>query len=418
MNRLSLAIVFFLASVSLVSAQEAEDKLIPAATMYKPNLLSSHPLLLLGSRISQSFRVGAARQPAIDIEWGSGNVWEPPVKAFLPRDPAALYRLQQVPWHKRDSVYQLIPRNHDSMYFAADAVIKVIRLKFTVPLAMQHELQVQLRGFLLSGGKAPFSLLSNDAFIEKFHSHIAGGEDPFARKSYGYNKASIYYQDVHGRVLQWNRGDFVLPGAELSYYYYPQATALAARNIFINAGLHAGINLSSYNRSLDMGLSLAAQKVWTRGKRYVFNLATGPSLLRQRVLEKGNNVVYSSNPYLFSMESYAQLRKLRAGKRKSYFVGLSHIFMSAINRRADFEKVVLAADRISTHWHMAFSHLYRATENWTLVLGCTGKSTFQFYIKEDFRVDNAPDLQAGFAWAIPLTKMKKSRGTGAGQEPH
>ena len=124
-------------------------------------------------------------------------------------------------------------------------------------------------------------------------------------------------------------------------------------------------------------------------------------MLRQRVLNGTSNVQMGTNPFLFSVETHAQWHR-KVNQRSSWFMALNHSFQSPYNKRSDFDRVVLHGNRYSTHWHMALSHLYRSTENWTLLFGLTKKYTLMCYMKEDFRVDNAPDLQTGMTLLLPL----------------
>lgn len=78
-----------------------------------------------------------------------------------------------------------------------------------------------------------------------------------------------------------------------------------------------------------------------------------------------------------------------------------------IIKEDDFELLTPVGNRISPHWHLAFTHLYRNNQNWTLISSFGKEWIWSFYLNEDFKVNNAPDIQTGIAVEVPLSIRKK-----------
>ncbi|MES2654168.1 MAG: hypothetical protein V4620_01170 [Bacteroidota bacterium] len=372
---------------------------------YKPNILVSHPFGLFISRINHNFNGAPPKVIKLNIDLGSANVWLPEVKAYRPKDPAVMEHLKQFPWHKRDSVFQAFPQNYDSSVFSADGVIKTFDINVRLPFSKSIELVVNMRSFLLTQGEMPFSILTNDELIEFFHSKIAGGEDPFARKSYGLNKANIYYQDLKGNTLQIKNGQFVIPGIQFNLFHYLKWNFLRKHQLLFNSGLHIGCNTSVYNRSLDLGASAAIQKQIKIRKKNALTFALAGSILKQKVIDINSQATFSSSPYFVSYETMFEYRK-QLGKGKFWQIGLNFYYQSAYNNEEDFDQLTPIGKRISPHWHLALTHLYRNNQNWSLISSYGKKWVWSFYLNEDFKVNNAPDIQTGIAVEIPISFKK------------
>lgn len=371
----------------------------------KPNIVVSHPFGLFISRINHNLNAAPPKSIKLNIDIGSANVWLPEVKAYRPKDPSVVEHLKQFPWHKRDSVFQALPQNYDSSVFSADGVVKTFNVNIRLPLSKSFELAVSMRSFLLSQGEMPFSIFTNDEFIELFHSHIAGGEDPFARKNYGLNKANIYYQDLKGNAMHIKNGQFVVPGIQFNLFHYMPWDFLRKHQLLFNSGLHIGCNTSMYNRSLDIGVSAVLQKQMKVGKQNAITWAIAGSILRQKVFDIESKAAFSSSPYFFSYETMFEYRK-QLRKNKFWQIGLNFYYQSDYNKEDEFEQLTPIGNRISPHWHLALTHLYRNNQNWTLISSFGNKWIWSFYINEDFKVNNAPDIQTGIAVEIPILRNK------------
>jgi len=61
----------------------------------------------------------------------------------------------------------------------------------------------------------------------------------------------------------------------------------------------------------------------------------------------------------------------------------------------------MKGEKISSHWHYSISHLFKTlTCNNFFISMSKGKYSFSAYLREDFRVDNAPDIQTGLGFNL------------------
>lgn len=368
--------------------------------IHKPNMVSAHPLGFMLYRINHRFNNGPVHNTTITFDLGSANIWLPEVRGYLPQDPQAVEYLSNFPWHQRDSIFQGMPRKYDSMVFRADGVIKTIQLQAAFRINPKLEMCIGLRSFLLTGGGDPATLLTGDGFIEAFHEHVAGGKDPFARKQYGLNQAEVYYHSPNGNPIRFQNGNFVMAGITTDLIYYPEADWLRQYRLRMYTGLHLGFNTTSYNRGVDAGVSLGFLKRISAGKANALCFAAAGSVMQQRLINLNAQASFVDNKYLPAFEGILAYRKSLTGKR-FWELGLDFYYLGPYNPSASFEQITPVGNRLSSHWHMALTHLYRSSQNWSVFMAFGRKWIWMVYINEDFKVNNAPDIQTGIGVAIP-----------------
>jgi hypothetical protein len=367
---------------------------------FLPNTISTHPLGVLISRISHNFQMKPSEKSSIALNISSGNVWLPYVKGYFPLNVSDINSMENIVWSAREFSFDFINSPSKTIEFHADAVIRLYQFNLIIPISHNFELKLNTRCVSADRGNIPFSLLTSDQFIEWFHSTLAGGEDPFARKVYGFNKTKISYTDENGKTFTLDNGDFIFSGVDVILYYYPTFKSLIKRNIYINFGLQTGINTNRINPSLDIGLNSSVNKQITIGSKRKLQLGVATGILRQKVQMLGEGVQISSNKFLFSAEVLLNYQKQTA---KGSFIsfGTSYFVQSPYNNKDDYKSIVLSGDRISSHWHYSLSHLYRYLSYNTLFITYSkGAFSISAYVKEDLLVDNAPDVQTGLGLRV------------------
>lgn len=370
---------------------------------YKPFILATHPLGQFISRVSHNFNTAPPQRTSISVGMSSANVWQPEVKGYFPLDDNVVQALSKVRWDQRDSVLQSYPRNYDSAVFSSDGVLRTFHVNVRVKLSSNSELEVLGRALLLSGGSPPTALLTSDAFIEWFHSHIKGGEDPFARRQFPFNQAGISYLDRAGRKFNLNKGDWIVPGIQLNYFYYANSSWFNRHYLQGSMGVHLGVNTIAFNRSIDAGISATLQKQFNSGRKSTYTLGASGSALRQRILDFGNRVDFSHNNVLKSMECMFEFRRaLNNGRR--WTIGLNFYYLDSYQPTNEFDAVTPVGNRISSHWHLALTHMYRNSQYWSLVYSYGRSVIWSVYALQDFKVNNGPDFQTGFSVHFPLTQ--------------
>ncbi|WP_445956022.1 hypothetical protein [Yeosuana sp.] len=373
----------------------------------KPSTVSTHHFGIFSARINTNFKFSPPKKTTIEVSSVSGNIFQPYVEAYFPKDPAVQEEQSKLKWYHRDFNFvnqETTPANY--MNLVIDAVIKEFRVNINIPLAKKHELGVTLRSYLITKGKYPFSLITSDESIEWFHSNISGGEDPYGRRYYGLNQVNFKYFDRNGNTLELNNNDFFLSGIELNYFYYPSFIINKTKNLHFNFGSHMGINTSKFNPSLDVGLSANAVKTFQFKNNYQLNVGVGINVLRKNLIDFKKVIDLGNNPNLATVESDIELAKFT---KKGNFNSLSinYQIQSRYNKlkETDYYKLIGKWQEIHGGWQNGVSTLYNALSFWTF-LYTYGRPSYKIslYLKEDFRVNNAPDFQTGISLKIPVFK--------------
>jgi hypothetical protein len=394
--RLLIFVLFGL--ISFASAQSTKEDLMSfeienSSDIIKPNLLSNHPLGMYISRINHNFKVRSPEKYSFSLDISSGNVMLPYVKSYELTNPMDREFAANFPWHDREYKFDLNTVPAQTKEFIADGVIRSYKFMFSLPLTTHHELNFGIRAYSLDRGKYPFSVFTSDESIEWFHSNIAGGEDPFSRRYYGLNQAKISYRDENNNFITMDNGDFRIPGIEVNYFYYPILGINKKHKIYLNFGTHLGVNITRYNPVADIGISSSAIKKIVVKDKNILSLGLSAGGLRQRFIQFGDRVNISNQTFLYSFEGLLDYkRKLRNNNSISY--GINYAFQTSYNKKNDFDHIILTGERIKPHWQQTFSHLYENLEGWNL--NCTySVKQFSYFVslREDLRLDNAPDLQ-------------------------
>lgn len=372
-----------------------------------PSILSTHHFGIFSSRLNTNFKHTAPKKTTFTFNYTSGNNFQPFLEAHFPKDPAVREQLSQVIWHDRQ--FNFIDQETtpaDYLNIVIDAVIKEFRATVNIPINKQHELGITLRSYLITNGKHPFSVFTSDETIEWFHSNIAGGEDPFGRRFYGLNQVNFKYLDRNGNTLELNNNDFFIGGLELNHYYYPKLSINKTRNIYINFGTHLGLNTSKFNASVDAGISANAIKKLVLKNNYELNLAVGTNLLRKNIINFKDVIDLGNNPYLATAQGELEITKYT--KRGNYNAfGINYHIQSRYNKKeeADYYRLLGKWREINGGWHNGVYTLYKPLSSWNFIYTYgTPKYKLSLFLKEDLKVNNAPDFQTGVSLKIPLTK--------------
>jgi hypothetical protein len=368
--------------------------------VFYANRLSTHPFGILTSRTNHNFQTGPAKKISLSINISSGNVWLPYVKAYQPLREDDRNVMRTLPWHERDAHFDQSFSPSKSFEFHADGVVRFYQVALNIPLAEKHDLNINTRMFSLDEGRVPYSTLTSDRLLEWFHSNIYGGEDPFARKVYGLEKAKIHYVDENGKTLEMQKGGLAFSGIDVSYSYYPDFMALRKRGLYTNFGLQLGGNLHQSNPSLDLGLFSSLIKKIKFRNRHELHLGGSISALHLNLLNNKNALQLSNKKLLLSSEFL--ISYIIPNKRNGYFsIATTYFIQSSYNQRKDFETIVLSGERYSTQWHYSISHLYRPlTANYLIITWATKVFACSIFLREDFLVDNAPDAQVGIGLRV------------------
>lgn len=389
----------------LKSRGQQKDTLSIKNGIDNPNMQTTHHFGIFSSRISQNFKIRPNRTKSVSFNYASGNNFQPFVQTHLPKDPLVREALSQQIWFQRrfDFIDQeTTPADYYDIVI--DAVIKEFRLGFTLPIARKHELNINIRSYLITDGSYPFSVFTSDETIEWFHSNIAGGEDPFGRRFYGLNQVNFTYNDRNGNALNLNENDFFIGGFEINHHFYPASTLNKTRNLYFNFGSHLGINTSKFNPSIDLGVSVNSLKKIQFKNKNELDIAAGASLLRKNVIDFKEVIELGNNRFLATFEANVEFTKYTI-KGNYNALGLNYQIQSRYNKVEETEYYRLIGNfrDVNAGWHNGVTRLYVPLSNWSLIY-TYGRSNFKLsmYIKQDFSVNNAPDIQTGINLQLPL----------------
>jgi len=371
----------------------------------KPSLLPIHHFGMFSSRINQNFKIHPPKKSILNFSLASANTFHPFVEMYLPKDEMTRNKLRNQTWFNRNFFInqQATPAAYENIII--DAVFKNIRLDFNTKIAKNHELGITLRSYLVTKGKYPFSILTSDEFLEFFHSNVAGGEDPFGRKYYGFNQVNVKYTDRKGRVLELKQNDFIFAGIELNHFYYSDFKFLKERNIYFNFGSHLGLNTSKFNPSIDLGFSGNIIKEWKLKNTNEIRFAFGSAILRKNAIDfDSNSVILGNNKFLGSLEAMFEFTKYtRKGNYHSVSVNYQMQTPFSNDDEANYYQLVGKWQEIHSGWQNGFEKLYDYQSAWSWMY-TYGRENYNFsvYVKEDLALNNSPDLQIGFSVKIPF----------------
>lgn len=391
--------------VGYTHAQKVDSFLVKNG-IEKPNSISAHHFGLFHLRINQNFQERPVEKTSLQITIESANSFHPFLEAYFPKDPLERARLSQLIWYQRDFHFidqETTPAEYSNIHI--DAVFKVFRFHLKTRISNRHELSFTLRTFMPTKGKYPFSFLTNDESIEWFHSNIAGGEDPFGRRFYGMNQMIISYQDRNNKTLNLKDNQFIFGGIEINHFYYPSIFK-ATKNMYMNFGSHLGINTSKYNPSLDLGMSANLIKKWILKNQNEFRFGFGASAMKKRLLEYGSPIDFGNNHWMASIETNLEFTKFTQ-KGNYHSFSLNYQIQTRYNKKEEKGYYQLLGDWQSIHsgWQHGVSTLYHNLTIWTAFYTYARKNySLSLYLKEDLKVNNAPDVQTGISLRIPIAK--------------
>ncbi|WP_299278229.1 hypothetical protein [uncultured Psychroserpens sp.] len=394
-NRLIVILLIFFSTLTVFS--QGHDSLYhKTANIFKPSVVSTHPSGIFLSRIQGNFNFAPTESTKINLSVESGNVWSPPVVAYIPNQTSDRDFISQFPWHVREFAVDVDTLDAKSLKVASDGVIKGFRPNIRFKLNTTSELKIGMRLFLLSGGKAPFSLVTNDNFIEYFHDNIAGGDDPFDRGLYPKNKASLLFKDRNDNQVNIKRGDVFLNGFEFTHLFYPEFLKNEERHLYFNIATHVGLNTSQYNSSIDFGIGINAMKQYAYKQVGLFNIGFNLGINRLNLFDlKSSNVEFASNDYLANIETIIEYNFFSKGKTRHAF-GLDFYIQTSLYKTDEFDYLIPTKNGTSfKSWNMGTENLYKNNNYWTLMYTFQKKGSMTFYLQQDLTVNNNPDIQAG-----------------------
>ena len=390
----------FLLLPQFITAQNAHTLFLSKNGISKPYTQATHPFGILFYTLPHNFKARAEQVPSINIQLSSGNIWGQPVTTFVPTSMTDRDKVAAQEFYGRSSSFDQNTSPSKSYSIAYDGVLKDFRITSAFPLSMKSEIAFTARSFLLTKGAFPFTIITGDRFIEFFHSHITGGDDPFGREAIGLDQAHIAYTDRNGNSMSISNGQYIFSGVETAFYYYPEL--LPTQHIQINLGMHLGTNLSQYNQSFDAGISLVGVKEFQSQGNLKMLLGLGINTLYKSIVSfQQNQADLGTSTFIGSLEGHFEVYK-KTNNNGFHSVGLNYHIQTPYNNKKEEAYYIPTSQTHISRWHDASRQLYRYQSYWSLIYSFTRKTVFSIYLQQDMLVNNAPDLQSGIRLKIPL----------------
>lgn len=395
--------IFLLYPFYVVQAQDEHPSFFKNG-IDKPPLTTAHHFGMFQLRINQNFKEKPVQNSSFQFSIASANTFHPQVEGYLPNDPLERERLSKLVWYNRHFNFidqQTTPADYLNIHI--DAVFKVFRFQFQTRLSDRQELGISVRSFVPTKGNYPLSFFTNDDSLEWFHSNIAGGDDPFGRRYFGLNQMTFSYLDQNHKSINLNNNQFVFAGIEFHHFYYPKIFK-PYKNIFVNAGIHFGINTTPYYPNLDLGVSANMTKKWCVNNNNEFRFGFGISGLRKKAISYGSSVDIGNNLWMASGEANIEFTHYTPiGNYHSF--SINYQLQTRYNKIREKEYFVLKGywKEIHSGWHNGITTLYDTLSVWSFLYTYAKKNVkLTLYIQEDLKLNNAPDLQTGFSIKIPI----------------
>ncbi len=398
-----LLLITLSTSVGLKAQNAGDISIIKKNGIYKHSVLSTHPFGIFFSRLNQNFRTHVSESPELSISFESGNVWGPNIKTYIPDEQSIRDEMSEIEWYFRQIGIDEDTISAKTFEIKTDGVIKGLRANISLKVNNTQEIHIGIRTYMLTKGKFPFSPLTSDEFIEKFHEKVAGGDDPFDRQLFGLNQAEINYTDRNGRQMSLKNGSTMATGIETAYYWYPESLINNKRNFHINFGGHLGTNLSKYNSSIDIGLSSSAVRQISLFNTNDFAIGAGLGILRKNIIDfKSDNLEFGTNDFIGNLESVLEYHFVSKGKTTHAF-SANFYLQTSLNTKKEFEYIIPVREAVSYNaWGHGTTNLYKNNDYWTFMYTFSRKVATSFYLQQDFTVNNNPDIQTGVSMRFRL----------------
>ena len=130
--------------------------------------------------------------------------------------------------------------------------------------------------------------------------------------------------------------------------------------------------------------------------------------MRKGAITYGDPVEFGNNLFLGSGELNVEFTKYtRKGNYHAF--SANYQLQTRYNKNEERDYYFLDGDdnyqNINAGWHNGFSTLYETLTVWSILYTYARKNgSLSLYIQQDFKLNNAPDLETGISIKIPISK--------------
>ncbi|MFV0376483.1 MAG: hypothetical protein ACK5JD_04185 [Mangrovibacterium sp.] len=393
--------------------------------LYFSGINPEHPAGIFSLDFPFYFPVDENRRDRLSVSYNMANNWHPQAWFYYPQnltpEQQQLNEVLYMTW--RPTYFKAIGVESKIKSFQSDGVLQHFRISWIRQWNPKNSFIINMNAHLLSGGSSPLHYPVSDRFIEWFHSNFAV-DDNYGRRLFPFNRAFIQFIDEDGRTFRRDKGDVFTTVVDLHYYRRLLNHTTSYSNVYLQAGGHLSVPLNTFHPYLIPALSAGLRVDRLVSNRSSLTLAADAALSRQRFLKLGSGVNAIDKDWRSSIKLYFGAN-VNLGNNRVLQLGLLNNWQGALMQgsnngwgQAGYPKIGMAflqegdtweGEPVSQEFWLARitpAALYYFSYKAYFVVGLhRNNHHFNFTIGEDFFfINNAPDLQIGFEYIVPLSK--------------
>ncbi len=354
--------------------------------------------------------------------YSMGNTWHPQASFVYPQNITQGQRAQvePIPMYLRPQYFELAGIETQEKVFHSDGVLQHFRFAYLKNWRHQS-LILNVNIHMLAGGSSPVNFLVSDGLIEAFHSSF-GVEDNFGRRLFPFNRASIEFTDETGKSIRKDKGDVFLGVIDLHYYRSLFRVNSTKWQFDSQLSAHLSVPLNNLHSYVIPGISAGFRVDRLLGAKSSFTVALDGGVVDQTFLKMGDGLNFIDWKYRKQAKAYMGVNFISKKKNttvigiltnyqdplmKGYYFTMDQMGYHEIGVQFLEEGDIWEGQPISQMFRLAKltpASLYYFSLKSYLVLGFhkNGRK-LNVYLGEDLiSVNNAPDIQLGFQYSLPL----------------
>ena len=372
----------------------------------------TNPGGLISMRIPFSLMHPKKGEMTVTMNSSEGNVWLPEVTILEPKELTLTQKalLDSQTYRERALTINNLNIPNRAYYYKADGTVQSQTIYISDELTDHSEIGISFNVAVLSRGTSVIESPVSDEFIESLHSIGIGRYDNFGRRLYPFNQAEITFKDSEGKGLSLHDGDLFLGTFDLHYIDHIELVHedqnRRVKVLTLNLGAYAGIPMNQYLNELPVGMSAQLVSSIRLGSNTSLISTIGGSYTRNDLIRWGTPIALVNENSLYQLEGYLGVSiHHRSGLITTY--GIQHEEYSMFAKpipEMGLIPPVSSTNKTPTWWELtpdqfggkASGFKIPNDQYFDLVVGVQKKNmAVNFFLKEDLKVNNAPDLQLG-----------------------
>ncbi|MGD9932024.1 MAG: hypothetical protein AB7U05_18550 [Mangrovibacterium sp.] len=359
----------------------------------------------------------------LNLGYSMANTWHPQASFVYPQNLTPYQKMQvsEVHYALRPEFFELMKIETQEKMFQTDGVLQHFRVAWQKTWKNRSSLILNANLHMLNGGRSPLNFLASDSFIEAFHSNFAI-EDNYGRRLYPFNRATIEFVDELGNSYRKEKGDVFTGVLDAHYYRGLYRVAQPGFHLDSQLGLHLSVPLNHFHPYVMPGISLGGRTDYLLGANSSFIIAADGGITNQTGWKIGEGVRAIDRKFRRHLKLYLGVNFLSKNKNAT-IIGVLNNFQGSFMKGAQTaggehgyqdlgvrflqEGDVWEGEPVTQEFWLARltpeSVYYHSVKTYFIFGFHKQGREFTVYAGEDlFFINNAPDIQFGFQYRIPL----------------